>query len=226
MTTSTPPSERNFSALIAVVAATITLAGAALTTIGISAGVITGLLRNDTLLTSCFLSVALLGVLLGVLSAFIGNPDPSPDPSESSVQHGPAPQRRAGPPSSANRRKIRRWSGALAIIGVLLLFVGVGLVVWRAATALKTTSRPSIAVTVTPLDKPAGYATLQAKVTASGLTTHERYFIHAELLDKQQHAANLPVFTTFVGPGADGKLDYTFKEGYSGGCVEVQGDYG
>lgn len=99
----------------------------------------------------------------------------------------------------------------MALAGVLLLFLGVALVASRAATALKTTSRPSIAVTVTPLDKPAGYATLQAKVTASGLTTHERYYIHAELLNQQQQVAQRPVFTTFVGPGVDGKLDYTFK---------------
>jgi hypothetical protein len=182
------PNEQIFNALIAVVAATVTLVGAVLTTVGISAGVITGLLRNDTPLTSLFLVVALVGVLLGVASAFVR--------------------------PSGRRRRIR-WAGGirgfLALVGVLLLFLGVVLVVSRASTALKTTSRPSISVTVTPLDKPAGYATLEATVTASGVTTHERYYIHAELLNQQQQAANLPVFTTFVGPGADGTLDYTFK---------------
>jgi hypothetical protein len=184
--------ERNFSGLIAVVAATVTLTGAVLTTVGISAGVITGLLRNDGWRTAIFLCVALFGVLLGVASAFVTSLDPS---------------------LSAESK--RHWSGMtggiLAILGVLVLFVGVGLVVWRASSALKTTSRPSIAVTVIPLDKPAGDATLEATLTASGVTTQERYRISAELLTKGQQEADRPVFTTFVGPGADGNVDYSFK---------------
>jgi hypothetical protein len=173
------PDQTGFNTLIGTVSAIITLLGAILAAVGITAGIITALLRNDTSLTLAFLGLALAGILLGLLSAFIG----------------------------ARSSAVR---GAMAMGGVALLFIGTGLVIWRATDILKTASRPSIAITVTPLDEPVGWASLQATVSASGITTRQRYFIHAELLDRQQKPTNEPVFTSFVGPSTDGALDYTF----------------
>jgi hypothetical protein len=56
-------------------AASVTLAGAVLTPAGISAAVITGLLRNDGVLMLIFPGVTLVGVLMGVAD---GRPGPPP----------------------------------------------------------------------------------------------------------------------------------------------------
>src|SRR6266496_4958087 len=227
----------------------VTLLASILTTVGVTAGAITGLLRNDRAIALIFLMVAVAGVLVGLLSVFVG-PAPARDqqpggdgrPSDTAkTESARWPERRFASTAIAyivlwllsrlgrrivvqaegkaaeepvSRRRLT-WRGGtrgvLSIVGVLLLFLGAGAVVFRASYALSTVARPSISANVTTLDKPAGWAMLEAHVTATGMTTRQRFLVQAELLTRDQTADGSIVFRSFVGPGGDGKLDYTFK---------------
>jgi hypothetical protein len=94
--------------------------------------------------------------------------------------------------------------GALYVFGVAVL----GLVV-LAATVLRTTARP----TITTSTRAAGDSStsLTATVSATGLSTEERYEIVAELLDRDVDPTNVATrFRTYAGPDALGSLRYTF----------------
>src|SRR5215216_4741466 len=65
------PKGTGFPSIVTVVATTVTLVGTVLTTLGISTGVITALLRNNKAQTLFALLVTLLGILLGIVSTFI-----------------------------------------------------------------------------------------------------------------------------------------------------------
>jgi hypothetical protein len=60
---------------------------------------------------------------------------------------------------------------------------GVFWLVYLAADSLKTTQRPAIVATVLPMSSPAGFATLKATVTASGMSTDERCLVQVDLIN-------------------------------------------
>jgi hypothetical protein len=196
-----------FSGVVPVVASSVTLAATILGTLGVSTGVFTALLRNAMGKTIGALLLAGVGVLFGVMSA-LGNPRTASHVTTRPENHRPTPPQRSGGSLAWLRA---RWRGALAIGALVLFGAGIFWLVSLAASSLRTTQRPAIAATVSLLDKPAGYATLEATVTASGMSTNQRYLVIAELIPVKQDAPTKELFRTFAGGKSDGTFEYKLK---------------
>ncbi|MBP2704237.1 hypothetical protein JOL79_10485 [Microbispora sp. RL4-1S] len=95
--------------------------------------------------------------------------------------------------------------GALYVFGSAVL----GLVVLT-ATVLRTTARPTITTTTRASGESA--VSMTATVSASGLSSRERYEIAAQLLDREMAPTRVDTrFRTYAGPDALGNLTYTFS---------------
>jgi hypothetical protein len=195
-----------FSGVVPVVASSVTVAGSILGTLGVSTGVITALLRNTRGPTIGALLFAGVGVVVGVVSA-LGSPRAVSRATPRPENHRTATAQR--PKRWAWLRA--RWRGALAIASLILFGAGIFWLVYLAAGSLRTTQRPAIVATVSPLDKPVGYATLEATVTASGMTTDERYLVIAEMIADKPDAPTKEIFRAFAGAKSDGTFEYNFK---------------
>jgi hypothetical protein len=89
-------------------------------------------------------------------------------------------------------------------VSLLLFVAGVFRLVSIAADSLKTTQRPAVAATVVPLSSPTGFASLEATVTASGMSIDERYLVQADLIDDPQASPDKQktkeIFFAYAGP--------------------------
>lgn len=183
-----PPRSENKPTL-ATVGSTVTVVAGALGTVGITAGVITALLRNERALTIFAIVLVGVGVLAGVGAAlFVERPLP-------------------GPQALVEGRKWRPEWGAVSSIA--LVSVGVFILVLLTASSLRTTNRPTITASVTRVD--GNTSILEATVSAVGMTTDERYYIKVELFDPSDTEKVEPLFYTYAGANSDGKLDYKLK---------------
>lgn len=102
-----------------------------------------------------------------------------------------------------------RVGPVLSMAGIYLFGMAVLSVVILTVATLRTTARPTIEITT----KPAGdHVTITGNVTATGLSTDDRYEISVELLTPsvEQTAPRSEVYRTYAGPNASGALDYTF----------------
>lgn len=176
--------------MLATVGSTVTVVVGALGTIGITAGVITALLRNQEGLTILAIALVGVGVLLGVGSAlFVERPILT---------------------LKWRQREIRWRPRRASIASIASVGIGVSILVLLAANSLKTTNRPVITTTVTSGNE--GTFVLDTSVTAAGMTTDERYYIKVEQFNSADPRVGGPMlFYTYAGAGADGKLDYRFK---------------
>lgn len=206
-----------FSSVVPIVASSVTLAASILGTVGVSAGIITALLRNELWPTILALAIAWLGVLLGVASVLVRRRAASSSdrsPQTTPPKDATPTRRKAAAPKRPRRRPGWEvgWRGSFALLSLGLFSFGVFWLVSLAAGSLKSTQRPVIVATVLPLDKPAGFASLEATVTASGMSTDERYFVNVLLLDRAAGTTKSEeIFVAYVGGDSEGKLDYKLK---------------
>jgi hypothetical protein len=191
---------------LTLVGSSVTVVASVLGTVGITVGVITALLRNNPGWTLTAMALVGLGVLLGVAGAVLRRAAPE-------ALHEPATdaQRTQYERDKQSAKRFAVLRRVAALLSLLLVGFGIGWFVKLAADSLRTTDRPTIAATFTAGSDTAT-ATLEITVTASGMTTGERYYIRVELFnDERQDVPPRELFYTFAGPGADGKLEYKLK---------------
>jgi hypothetical protein len=156
----------------------VTLTGGILPTLGTGSGVMTAPPRNATTLTLIALGLAALGNVCRCRNRV------------SRTRHWGATQTEAIPSGLRTGVCSTREDGVApsdCYYVVTRIFIGgVFWLVYLAADSLNTTQRPAIVTTVLPISSPASFATLEATVTASGMSTDKRYLVQVDLITDQK----------------------------------------
>lgn len=185
----TEPAADQGSKIITLLASAVTVAGSVLGTVGISAGLVTSLLRNKQVETTVLLTLAGLAILVGVAAAA----------SRPSAWPGTGGTRKIGGLALTRTRT--------AVAAALVFGLSTLLLLILTTTVLRTNSRPVLSTTLVALDKPAGHMSYKVGASASGVSLDERYLIRVQLLGWDLRVLRT-IYYSYVGPSADGTLGF------------------
>jgi hypothetical protein len=182
--------------------ATVTILTGVLGAVGISSGLLLGLLRNNTGLILIVWTIVILGVILGIASGVVAKATDSVRRVQPGVRDNQQSAQSLAP-------KSHLASLILSGISVILVFGGMMVLLNASAKALTTTNRPTISLNALP-SASGGTAEVNATVTAAGLTTDERYYIEVWLFNRAPERTR-KIFYTYAGASAEGALSYALK---------------
>ncbi len=177
--------------LLSAVSTAVTLTAAVAGSIGVSAGVLTTLLRNHPVQTGVALLLATAGAATALIAAIT-----QPEQSRTKV--------------SLVQPRTNEERGAWAILGALVFVAAICWLGYLYVGSLRTTERPIVTASYSGAATDKGPATLKLEAKANGLNRGERFFIRVDALSEDFKSID-KVFYSWVGPNSEGTLAYSVE---------------